>query len=180
MQLGEDVRRVITGLSGHGMSRVAEDALATCRLDVPALTVVDVWRSEALPTHPDKLDIPVGRPDLDPPPRGIVARICVFPPDSTARQGMTDKDAQAHLSAIGGDDSYRPSQVRGSGRVVMHQTPSVDIVYVVSGEIFAVLEEEETALKQGDVFIQRRTNHAWSNRGAEPAVLFVVLIGASV
>jgi len=33
-------------------------------------------------------------------------------------------------------------------------------------------------LKQGDVLVQRGTNHAWSNRTDEPAVLAFVLIDA--
>ena len=40
------------------------------------------------------------------------------------------------------------------------------------------MEEGETLLRQGDVLVQRGTNHAWSNRSNAPAVLAFVLIDA--
>ncbi|MFD6195249.1 cupin domain-containing protein [Mycobacteriaceae bacterium NPDC060252] len=60
----------------------------------------------------------------------------------------------------------------------MHTTPTVDLIYIVSGEIYAVLEDSESKLSAGDLFVQRGTKHAWSNRSSEPAVMFVVLISA--
>ena len=41
-----------------------------------------------------------------------------------------------------------------------------------------VLDTQEVALKQGDIVIQRGTNHAWSNRTDQPAYLAFVLIDA--
>ena len=49
---------------------------------------------------------------------------------------------------------------------------------VLSGEITALMDDGEVLLKAGDVLIQRGTNHAWSNRTAEPAVVAFVLIDA--
>jgi uncharacterized cupin superfamily protein len=49
---------------------------------------------------------------------------------------------------------------------------------VLSGEIFAVLDEQEVLLRAGDVLIQQGTNHAWSNRTDKPAVIAFVLIDA--
>ena len=49
---------------------------------------------------------------------------------------------------------------------------------MLSGEIYALLDEGEVRLRAGDVFIQRGTNHAWSNRTNEPAVLAFVLVDA--
>jgi quercetin dioxygenase-like cupin family protein len=50
---------------------------------------------------------------------------------------------------------------------------------VLSGEIYALVDQGETLLQPGDVLIQRGTSHAWSNRGSKPAVLAVVLIDAT-
>jgi uncharacterized cupin superfamily protein len=47
---------------------------------------------------------------------------------------------------------------------------------VLSGEIYAMMDEGEVLLRAGDVLVQRRTNHAWSNRGEAPAYLALVLI----
>jgi hypothetical protein len=40
------------------------------------------------------------------------------------------------------------------------------------------MDEGETLLKQGDVLVQRGTNHAWSNRTNQDAVLAFVLVDA--
>ncbi|MBT3401939.1 MAG: cupin domain-containing protein, partial [Rhodospirillaceae bacterium] len=41
----------------------------------------------------------------------------------------------------------------------------------------AIMENDETVLKAGDVLIQRGTNHAWSNKSGKPAKVAFVLIG---
>jgi quercetin dioxygenase-like cupin family protein len=59
-----------------------------------------------------------------------------------------------------------------------HKTDTIDYAIVLKGEIWALMDEGETLLRQGDVLVQRGTNHAWSNRTEEPAVLAFVLIDA--
>jgi hypothetical protein len=48
---------------------------------------------------------------------------------------------------------------------VMHRTETLDYAIVLSGEVDLELDDSKTTLKQGDVVIQRGTNHAWANRG---------------
>jgi quercetin dioxygenase-like cupin family protein len=60
----------------------------------------------------------------------------------------------------------------------MHKTNTVDYIVVLKGEIHAILDQGETLLKPGDVFIQRGTNHSWSVRGNEPCIVAVVLVDA--
>jgi hypothetical protein len=68
---------------------------------------------------------------------------------------------------------------RGSPRHPgFHKTSSVDYAIVLAGEIYALMDEGEVLLKQGDVLVQRGTNHAWSNRSDAPAYLAFVLIDA--
>jgi quercetin dioxygenase-like cupin family protein len=54
----------------------------------------------------------------------------------------------------------------------------VDYAIVLSGEIYALMDEGEVLLRAGDVLVQRGTHHAWSNRTDEPARLAFVLIDA--
>ena len=50
----------------------------------------------------------------------------------------------------------------------MHRTPSCDFGVVIEGEVELVLDSGETRLlKQGDVAVQRGTNHAWRNTSGE-------------
>jgi quercetin dioxygenase-like cupin family protein len=57
----------------------------------------------------------------------------------------------------------------GGKRTVMHRTSTLDYVVVISGEIVLVLDDSEVTLRQGDVVVQRGTDHAWENRCAQPA-----------
>ena len=59
-----------------------------------------------------------------------------------------------------------------------HKTATIDYAIVLSGEIYAMMDEGEVLLKAGDALVQRGTNHAWSNRTQEPAVVAFVLIDA--
>jgi|SRR5665213_1503882 len=58
---------------------------------------------------------------------------------------------------------------RGGKRTVMHRTRTLDYVVVIKGEIVLVLDDSEVTLRQGDVVVQRGTDHAWENRANEPA-----------
>ena len=49
---------------------------------------------------------------------------------------------------------------------------------MLKGEIWAILDKGEKLLRQGDVLIQRGTNHGWVNYGTEPALLVAVLVDA--
>ncbi len=59
---------------------------------------------------------------------------------------------------------------------LMHRTESIDYGIVISGEMTLVLDRGETLLKQGDVVIQRGTNHAWANRSGKPCRMLFVLV----
>lgn len=61
----------------------------------------------------------------------------------------------------------------------MHKTDSLDIIVLVKGAVDMLLDDgEATSLKPGDVVIQKGTNHAWVNKGAETALFVAVLIHA--
>jgi mannose-6-phosphate isomerase-like protein (cupin superfamily) len=52
----------------------------------------------------------------------------------------------------------------GGKRTVMHRTKTLDYVVVIEGEVILILDDSEVVLRQGDVTVQRGTNHAWENR----------------
>jgi uncharacterized cupin superfamily protein len=60
----------------------------------------------------------------------------------------------------------------------MHKTQTVDYALMLQGELVAIMDEEETVLRAGDVLIQRGTNHAWANRSGQPARIAFILIDA--
>jgi hypothetical protein len=55
----------------------------------------------------------------------------------------------------------------------------VDYALVLSGEIWALMDEGETLLRAGDTLVQRGTNHAWSNRGDQPCLVAFILVSAT-
>ena len=60
----------------------------------------------------------------------------------------------------------------------MHRTETVDYVIVLEGEIDMEMDDFTVKLKQGDIMIQRGTNHAWANRSNKRARVAFVLIDA--
>ena len=59
-------------------------------------------------------------------------------------------------------DIYPPAM--GGKRTVMHRTRTLDYALVIDGEVVLVLDDSEVVLRQGDVVVQRGTDHAWENR----------------
>ena len=97
----------------------------------------------------------------------------------TSRAGWT-RNAIAHESALPDDSSGRAAATdRNNPRHAgFHKTATIDYAIVLSGEIYAMMDDGEVLLKAGDVLIQRGTNHAWSNCTNETAVVAFVLIDA--
>jgi quercetin dioxygenase-like cupin family protein len=51
---------------------------------------------------------------------------------------------------------------------------------MLAGEVILELDDgAEVTLRSGDVNIQNGTRHRWHNRGTEPAVMAVAMVGAS-
>ena len=61
---------------------------------------------------------------------------------------------------------------------MFHKTNTVDYAIVLEGEIWAMLDEGQTLMHAGDVLIQRRTNHSWSNRSSENCRIAFILLDA--
>lgn len=158
------VRRVITGTSTHGTSHFSSDEACPVTLVTPLFSSADIWTLAARPADPRAGDASSGTVVLEPPPTGLVVRKVIFPPDKVWKGSA---DYEAALAAAGGADSHAGADASDG----MHVTHTVDIAYVISGEIVAVLEDGEKTLHAGDSLIQRGTKHAWSNRTDSDAVL---------
>ena len=52
----------------------------------------------------------------------------------------------------------------GGKRTAMHRTRTLDYVVVIEGELVLLLDDSEVTIRQGDVVVQRGTDHAWENR----------------
>jgi mannose-6-phosphate isomerase-like protein (cupin superfamily) len=71
-----------------------------------------------------------------------------------------------------------PPSARKAEQDGMHRTPSVDLICLLSGEIWLELDAEEVDLREGDFVVQNGTKHAWRNKGDRPCRMTVVVVGA--
>jgi quercetin dioxygenase-like cupin family protein len=170
------IRRVVTGHNAAGKSIFLMDGPAprVYSRGTGATTLVELWETRATPADNSGNDDPTDSPQrLMPPKNGSKFRIIEYPPD---------KDRVASLRQPGtSHDSASEGYVRDLANARhpgFHKTNSIDYALVLSGEIYALMDEGEVLLKTGDVLIQRGTSHAWSNRTDEPATIAFILIDA--
>ena len=173
------IRRIVTGHDANRRSIIVSDQASPHVMairGIPAHAVTDLWATRATPADCAAADtcwIPV---QLAPPANGTVFRVVEFPPDKDWLGLVDTRAAFASMGESGAQALAGPAQQR---HPFMHQTSSVDYALVMSGEIWAVLDEQETLMRAGDVLIQRGTNHAWSNRSEQPCLVAFVLIDAA-
>jgi mannose-6-phosphate isomerase-like protein (cupin superfamily) len=169
------VRRVITGHNKEGRSMFLQDGHAPNvkeMASMPGLALTDLWETLDAPASNEGDQDAAARPvRLEPPSKGTILRIVEFPPDSAWRDKA---DAMAAFDSIGAGHA----KDKHNADPMMHKTSTVDYIIVLSGEIYAIMEEGETLLKPGDILIQRGTNHSWSVRGTEPCVVAAILVGS--
>ncbi|MGQ0545746.1 MAG: cupin domain-containing protein [Betaproteobacteria bacterium] len=167
----------MTGHDAEGRSTIIADGFAQNVKElpgIPGLALTDLWETTGAPASNDGRADAAARPvRLEPPPSGSIFRVVEFPPDAAWRKKSTD--AREGFDAIGAGHA----QDQRSSDPMMHKTSTVDYAIVLKGEITAVMEKGETLLRAGDVLVQRGTNHSWSVRGREPALVAFILVSAA-
>jgi mannose-6-phosphate isomerase-like protein (cupin superfamily) len=133
---------------------------------------VDLWQTDTVPPAIDADDTLTGVVAIEPPKAGVVVRVVTFPPDSEWQGSGGYTDAMA---AIGGSD-FHVDDDQAAG---MHTTDTVDVITVIEGEIYAVLENDEVRLRVGDSLIQRGTKHGWSNRTTTRTTIIATMYAAT-
>ena len=170
-------RRVVTGHNADGKSIfITDDATPHVFQRSPGSAIVmELWETHSTPADNRGNNDAIARGFRLPPPKnGSVFRIIEYPPDSARLKALAAERA-------GPDDGsgwLQAADKGGARHLGFHKTSSVDYAIVLSGEIYALMDEGEVLLKTGDVLIQRGTNHAWSNRTDEPCTVAFVLIDA--
>ncbi len=144
------IRRIITGHDTHNVAKVLIDAPATnSKYPSPGTVSTMIWCTDSAPAA-----IPVGEGVED-----MGARIIgTSPPALGSRFAVIDFPPGNHPH--------------------MHRTETIDYVIVLEGQIDMDMDNSTVTLKQGDVMVQRGTNHAWSNRSDKRARVAFVLIDA--
>lgn len=173
------IRRVVTGLDKGGRSTIVSDAASPHVMmihGIPTHAVTDLWVTQATPANAgaeDQCKVPV---QLAPPASGTVFRVVEFPPD---KDWLGNVDTRQAFASMGESGSKALANTGHQPHPFMHKTESVDYALIMSGEIWAIMDETETLMKAGDVLIQRATNHAWANRSDHPCLVAFVLVDGS-
>jgi len=170
------LRRVVTGHDANGRAVVLFDDESPHRFVLEkagGLRLTEIWETRSSPAdNSGSGDAADHERRIEPVGGGSVFRVIEYPPDSE-RLKTLDPDRYFHaMGAQAADAATR----RHPG---MHKTNTIDYCVVLSGEIWAVLDDDEVLLHAGDCLVQRGTNHAWSNRSEEPCVIAFVLIAAN-
>lgn len=176
--MAKKIRRVVTGHNESGKAICIQDDFATCVLSRPerkGVTLTNLWKIESAPAEYDGAEETVEGPlTLHPPKNGSVFRIVEFEPEDP--DFLASVDRTAAFATMGAASNL----VEDARHPYMHRTDSVDYGIVLSGEIIMLMDEEkdDVLLKAGDTFVQRGTNHAWSNKGTETCLICFVLVDA--
>ena len=150
---GPPIRRVVTGQAANGASVLTSDTAVTpvATALLPAAKFYSLWGADTVVSLPNDGAEPAFR-SWFPPEGGFRFELIVLPPDGA--RPAPDLDMAAALAEteallpglIGKMDPAHPG---------MHQTDTVDLIYVTAGACVLALEgRREIALKSGDVVVQ--------------------------
>ncbi|MEZ4331097.1 MAG: cupin domain-containing protein [Myxococcota bacterium] len=143
------IRRVVTGHAPDGRSTFLFDSTIEPKPTPTGVAIAELWATaEAPASNAASEDAARQGHSLLPDPSGTLLRIF-------------DVEPQDPNTDLG-----------------FHTTHSVDYIYVIRGEIHALVDDGERLLREGDVLVQRGTHHAWSNRSGKPCRLLAVMIDA--
>jgi hypothetical protein len=174
------VRRLVTGFDASGRSIFVEDGPASFRANAtrPGLRSSPVWATGRLPVpvdDPDRSGLVTG---IMPPPGGSLLKIVDLPPEpqDAAERRLALEQAKESIRHAGTTPEPGLRRHPDGPHPGMHETDTIDYAIVLSGEVYARLDEGERLLKAGDILIQRGTSHSWSNRsGAYCRIAFVLV-----
>jgi quercetin dioxygenase-like cupin family protein len=172
------LRRIVTDENANGRSSILIDAKAAKVLAVDEAGLAEIWTAALgarLLDGKDRLASEDVR--LEPGDGAVKVRWFTVPPEDE-NISRHDREAQAAFAFAACGASH--ARIDTSRHPMMHKTQSLDVIILVKGAVDLLLDEGEAkSMKPGDVVIQRATNHAWVNHGAETALLVAVLISSA-
>jgi len=171
------IRRVVAGESPQGTATVISDDFVE-PITVSLLRGAEfyaIWGSDTIPELPDHGHT---RNLLDwfPAPGGFRFVVVSLSPD--AKVPIQSVDRSTALVEL---DEKLPGtrEILAAEPSGMHATDTVDYVVILAGEAWLGLDDaEDLLLQSGDTVVLNGVRHGWRNRGSEPCVMAVALVGA--
>lgn len=170
----EAMRRVVTGEGDGGRSLIIVDGPPSGEIGAPGLGgLYEIWH-EAFAGAFDKQssgDLGETTSILAPGAGKVKVRwFVVEPPPAGAPAEAIRAAARERFAQFGAEHELRNQERHPA----MHQTKTLDVICLISGEASLILDDSETRLKPGQIVIQRGTSHAWSAHGG--AALFLAVL----
>jgi hypothetical protein len=171
-------RRIVTGHSPTGHAIIASET------EVDDVTVAIapnaklnvVWGGDSAPVFPDDGSLPQFSTYFPPIGGFRFVLFTVLPQSSVTSSKPLDMEAALKEAEEKFPGLLSHMELDNPG---MHRSDTIDLVYVVSGEIWLELDNAlEVRLCAGDTLVENGTRHAWHNRGLEPCHMVVNIIGA--
>jgi mannose-6-phosphate isomerase-like protein (cupin superfamily) len=168
---------VVTGHDGSGKAVFASDdevdPVTTALM--PGTEFHRLWGGDEAPTYPGDGSVPA-LTTYFPTVGGYRFGFFSLPPAGT--QPADDIDIGAELTSL---NERLPGMLdhMEMDEPGMHTTDTVDFEVVLSGEVTLELDDgAEKTMRAGDTVVQNGTRHRWHNRGTDPVVIAVFMVGA--
>ena len=172
------ISRLVTGIGEDGKSRIVETKMLEGKTlsERPGFRMANVWATTSTPALIQAPEATETLHGVHPPKGGTVIRMMDIPPQPIMAEVSA---AQHHVTRAQLFPDASRHKVDTSRHPGMHMTESVDYAIIISGELWAIMEDGESLMKAGDVLVQRGTVHAWANRSEEICrICFVLIDGA--
>ena len=169
------MRRIVIGNNSLGEIEVFSDGESKdIKYDParPGYTSTRIWATEETPTKiTDIQEIPDIPHSILPPKNGSLCRFLTIPPDSSFIEEINEKNITNYFREMGAENisTYQKNALHP----YMQKTDTLDYVYVMSGNISLILDEETVNLTTGDTVVILGGNHAWSNKSRNMCELFI-------
>lgn len=171
-----DLKRYVVGLDDEGRSAVLQTGVPNQQERENFFWRATLWKTRETPvdnTIPGDRSLDGGAA-RSPFPSGMLVR---------ALELMPDPDPDTHQKMFADlnrsiEETHQPSEADQQRSPTMHKTDTLDVIHVLRGEVYLVLDEEEVLLTATDTVIIQGTNHGWSNRSGEPCLLLGSMIDA--
>ena len=174
--MSKNCRRVVTGFDETGESIIVSDEFVTNKMEKntrPGVSLTNLWHTSEFPIE---MRGDIKRVDdefiMFPQPNETVCRISSFEPDKKYQNLASD--SASYFSDLDAGDTL----VKSKRHPFMHKSQTVDYAIILEGEITLLLDNEEVTLSEGDIVIQRGTNHAWVNNSDSLCRICFILMGA--
>lgn len=169
------LNRYVVGLNENGRSAVITDGVPNHQEKPDFFWRGTLWKTRETPvdnTVPGDRSLDGELAARSPFPNGMLVRALEMWPEKPEHG-----EEFAALNREVGQQHEANDEERGRS-ATMHRTDTLDVIHVIRGEIYLVLDEGEVLMKPSDTVVIKGVNHGWSNRGTEPCLLIGSMLDA--